>query len=442
MMAVNMNNTNAKYLENLSIASLTPMQEEVIAKLQQVTNLILVAPTGSGKTVAFLIPLINRLVPGKKNVQAFIIAPSRELAIQIEQVFRNMKTSYKVSCFYGGHSMQIERNSMSEAPAVIIGTPGRIADHIRRGTVDASVVEMVVLDEFDKSLQMGFHKELREIFDSLNGKQNHILTSATNLKDLPDFLPFREAETLTYFANEVKSRLEQKIITCSSSEKLDTLFRLIAGFGNEVCLVFCNHREAVDRISSHFNEQKYEHSVFHGGMDQIEREKSLIRFRGGATNVLVATDLAARGLDIPEIRHVVHYQLPPDRDSFIHRNGRTARMHAEGKSYVIIADDDVKPEYIDGKTEKINFSGKPQRPKSPVYECLYVSAGKKDKISKGDIAGLLIKKGGVSMDEIGLITVLDHSCYVSVKRNVSDAIVNRITGEKIKKTKIRVEIAN
>src|SRR5882672_10277713 len=154
------------------------MQLAVIEKATSANNLMLLAPTGSGKTLAFLIPVVIKLQAGAEGVQALIVVPSRELALQIEQVFKLMKTSFKVSCCYGGHSMKIEQNSLSDAPAVIIGTPGRLADHIFRKSFDARTVQLVVLDEFDKSLQMGFHEQLRIIFNALSGKQKHILTSA------------------------------------------------------------------------------------------------------------------------------------------------------------------------------------------------------------------------------------------------------------------------
>jgi superfamily II DNA/RNA helicase len=306
----------------------------------------------------------------------------------------------------------------------------------------------VVLDEFDKSLQMGFHEPLRVLFRALSGKQQHLLTSATRFVDLPDFLPFKDVETVNYLTGESASRLQLKKVRTTALEKVETLVRLVAGFNQEVCLVFCNHREAVERISSLLTTHRMEHGILHGAMEQMDREKNLIKFRGGAHNLLIATDLASRGLDIPEIRHVVHYQLPPKLEGFIHRNGRTARMHAEGIAYLILAEDEALPDYLDEKylgaepiTELI-VSRSVQLPPPPKYICLYISAGKKDKISKGDIAGLLTKKGGLQGDDVGLITTLDHSSYVCIKRTTVDQVLARIKNEKLKKLKVKVEIAN
>ncbi len=436
------NNSTAEFLKNLSIDELNDMQKAVIEKSSSSNDLMLLAPTGSGKTLAFLIPVVNRLRQNSSGVQALIVAPSRELSLQIEQVFRSMKTSFKVTCCYGGHSMTVEQNSLSEAPAVIIGTPGRLADHIFRKSFDAHSITMVVLDEFDKSLQMGFHDQLQVIFKALSGKQQHLLTSATRLAVWPDFLPFKNPDELNFLKDEGDSKLKLKLIHTRSIDKAETLMRLVAGFNQEVCLVFCNHRDAVERISALFQQNNFEHGILHGAMEQIDREKNLIRFRGGAHNVLIATDLASRGLDIPEIKHVVHYQLPPQQEAFLHRNGRTARMHADGKAYLILANDETLPEYIDKSVEELKVSNKLILPPPPFFACLYISAGKKDKISKGDIVGLLTKKGGLKSDEIGLITTLDFASYVSVKRSLVGSVLSKIKNEKLKKSKVKIEVAN
>jgi superfamily II DNA/RNA helicase len=353
-----------------------------------------------------------------------------------------MKTSYKVSCCYGGHSVKTEQNSLSEAPAVIIGTPGRLSDHILRKSFDPLTVKMIVLDEFDKSLQMGFHKELIVIFNALTGKQGHILTSATQLEVWPDFLPFKNPDTVNYLKEQADPKLKLKLVHTNSTDKVETLMRLVAGFNQEVCLVFCNHRDAVDRISALLTQHKLDHGTLHGAMEQIDREKNLIKFRGGAHNILIATDLASRGLDIPEIKHVVHYQTPLQEEAFIHRNGRTARMHAEGQAYLVLADDETLPVYIDQRVDELKVSHKLLLPPPPKYTCLYISAGKKNKISKGDIVGLLTKKGGLKSDDIGLVTTLDFASYVSVKRGLVNKALTNIKNEKLKGIKVKIEVAN
>jgi len=433
---------NEDILKNLSIAAFNEMQLETFNKAAASHNLMLLAPTGSGKTLAFLVPLVNMLRADVAGVQALIVAPSRELSLQIEQVFKAMKTSFKVTCCYGGHSMRVEQNSLSETPAVVIGTPGRLADHILKKSFESHTIKIVVLDEFDKSLQLGFHEELRQIFNALTGKQKHLLTSATKLDVWPKFLPFKNPETLNYLKDQEDSKLKLSLVNTKSTDKVETLMRLVAGFNQEVCLVFCNHREAVDRINSVLSHHKIDSGTLHGAMEQIDREKNLIKFRGGAHNILIATDLASRGLDIPEIKHVVHYQLPPQQESFIHRNGRTARMHAEGQAYLILASDEALPVYIDKTVPELKVSSKLHLPPPPHFVCLYISAGKKNKISKGDIVGLLTKKGGLQNDEIGLITILDFASYVSIKRSLAIKTLANIKTEKLKNTKVKIEIAS
>jgi len=433
---------NRSYLKNLGIEDFNEMQQETIEKSASQINLMLLAPTGSGKTLAFLVPLTNKLRKDAAGIQAMIIAPSRELCIQIEQVFKSMKTGFKVSTCYGGHSSKIEQQSLSESPALIIGTPGRLQDHIIRESFDAKTIQTVVLDEFDKSLQLGFHDQLQTIFRSFNGKQQHLLTSATKLEKWPGFLPFQNPLTLDYVKNESYSKLKLQVVHTDSIEKAETLMRLVAGFDNEVSLVFCNHREAVERISTLLTDHDFAHGTLHGGMEQIDREKNLIKFRGGACNVLIATDLASRGLDIPEIKHVVHYQLPPKEDAFTHRNGRTARMHAEGQAYLVLAHDENLPEYIDKEVEDLNIPDKLKLPAPPEYTCVYISAGKKDKISKGDIVGYFTKKGELDSGDIGHITLLDFASYVSVKRGKVNKLLSKLKNEKLKKMKVKMEEAN
>lgn len=441
-MSENISKSTPQYLQPLSIDSLNEMQLEFISRAAKNPHIVLLSPTGSGKTVAFLIPLLQSLKEDVREVQALIIVPSRELAIQIEQVFKAMKTPFRVNTVYGGHSSKLESNSLGESPDVVIGTPGRLADHIERGSFNPKTIQTVVLDEFDKSLQMGFHEQLKVIFGALSGQQRHLLTSATVLKRMPDFLPFKDYRTVNFLQDVAESKLELKIVHSSSKEKGETLMRLVAGFQQESCIVFCNHRDAVDRLRTLLSDYNYFHSVLHGGLEQIDREKNLIRFRSRVTNLLIATDLASRGLDIPEIKHVVHYQLPPKEDAFIHRNGRTARMHAEGLSYLILANDESRPDYIDEFIEEYKVGEKLVPPIAQEWTCLYISAGKKDKVSKGDIVGMLTKKGELTSAEIGLITIMDYASYVAVQSNLVQKLLPKLKNERVKKVKVKVEEAN
>ena len=438
-MSTSLKNLLADIQQKLSIEKLNPMQEAVIHEGVKGKHLMLLSPTGSGKTLAFLSVLLNNLDQKKTGVQAMVIVPSRELALQIETVFRAIKSNWKVTCCYGGHSVKVEKNSLSEAPALIIGTPGRIADHLTRNSVDLSRISLVVLDEFDKSLQMGFQSQMEYIFETFKVQPQLILTSATGIDVVPDFV--KGDYTKLDFRTNQDLNLSLSLVRTPSDEKVETLMHLVKSFNQEPTLIFCNHREAVERISALLTRNHFDHGIFHGALEQIDREKSLIKFRGGAHNVLIATDLASRGLDIPEIRHVVHYQCPVHHSEFLHRNGRTARMHADGSAYLILAADEALPEYLEKKLPELKVTPFTGVVAEPDFVCVYISAGKKDKISKGDVVGFLTKTGGLSGDDIGLITILDNASYASVKRTKIIAVLKNLKEQKIKKVRVKVEEA-
>lgn len=427
-------------LKNLKIASLNEMQKLAIdAAIERDT--IILSPTGSGKTLAFLIPLLPRLQPQEKGVQALVLVPSRELALQIEQVFKAMGSGFKVNCFYGGHTVRIEKNSLIQAPAVIIGTPGRIAFHIRNENFNPKTVHSIVLDEFDKSLEFGFEEDMSFIISSFDNLERRILTSATQMDEIPDFAGLKDAKLIDFLSDSNSSPdLEIKAVFSKAADKLESLFSLVCKIGKASSLVFCNHREAVERVSVLLDDMGLEHGLFHGGMEQEDREKSLIKFRNGTSRFLVCTDLAARGLDIPEIEYVIHYQLPLTKEAFLHRNGRTARMKASGKVFVILTEDE-KPSYLTDQIEFENLPENPILPEKTDWTTLYLGAGRKDKINKIDIVGFLIKKANLAKEDIGLIEVQDYAAYVAVKKNKTGGISTILRNEKIKNKKIKVEIS-
>ncbi len=433
--------SHQQYLDLLGIESFNSMQLDFFELAEGNHDLILLAPTGTGKTLAYMVPMISHLNLQHEGLQALVILPSRELAIQTELVFKALKTPYKVSTCYGGHDVKTEKNSLSGNPSVVIGTPGRIADHIKRGNIQFKNVKMVVLDEFDKALQYGFHEQIRQIFSALGTTQKHWLTSATNLRSIPDFIPISNLKTLNHLKQKEESKLELRVLRTDTKEKAISLMRLLATFQDGASLVFCNHREAVTRIAQLLEEEGFAFSMLHGGMDQIDREKNLIKFRSGVNNILIATDLAARGLDIPDIKQVIHYQLPAKPDAYIHRNGRTARMHASGESYLVLSDDDILPDYIPVDLPEVTLPDVMTPPNLTKWSLLYFSVGKKEKISKGDIVGFLSHKGQLSKEEIGLITVLDHSSYAAVGHTKLATVLKQVKGEKLKNQKAKIEEA-
>jgi ATP-independent RNA helicase DbpA len=431
-----------KLLSNLKIKQLNPLQEEVAAKAKSGNDLVVLAPTGSGKTLAFLIPVLRNLNKETKGVQCLVLVPSRELGLQIEQVFKQMATGYKVTCCYGGHSVKVERNTLTEPPAVLIGTPGRIAFHLRDQNFDESTITTLVLDEFDKSLEFGFTEDMSFIIGSLYSLKQRILTSATTMPELPEFTGIKTHETVNFLGQqEVVPNLKLKRLDTLAEEKLETLFKLICKIGDHSMLIFCNHRETVDRISDLLIDQDLVHDIFHGGMEQEDRERALLKFRNGSVKILITTDLAARGLDIPEVEFIIHYQLPYTKDAFVHRNGRTARMNAKGTAYLIFAEDEAFP-YLDDDIEIEKLDGHYQTPPDSEWQTIYLAAGKKDKINKIDIVGFLLKVGGLAKEDLGLIEVKDLSAYAAVKRKLAPQLIHKLSGQKMKGRKIKVEIAN
>jgi len=430
-----------KLLSNLNIKKLNPLQEEVTAKAKTGKDLVVLAPTGSGKTLAFLLPLLSNLNNAQKGVQCLVMVPSRELGLQIEQVFKQMSTGFKVTCCYGGHSVKVERNTLTEAPAVLIGTPGRIAYHLRHQNFDQSAITTLVLDEFDKSLEFGFTADMSFIIGKMSGLKQRILTSATAMPDLPDFTGIKNHATINYLGQqEVVPDLKLKRINTLAEEKLEALFKLICKIGNHSMLIFCNHRETVDRISDLLIDQDLVHDIFHGGMEQDDRERALLKFRNGSVKILITTDLAARGLDIPEVEYIIHYQLPYTKEAFVHRNGRTARMNAKGTAYLIFAEGEEFP-YLDNNIEVEKLDGKYKVPADSEWQTIYLAAGKKDKVNKIDIVGFLLKVGGLAKEDLGLIEVKDLSAYAAVKRKFAPQLISKLSGQKIKGKKIKVEIA-
>jgi superfamily II DNA/RNA helicase len=427
-------------LDNLKINSLNQMQEAAISAAAKGNDLVLLAPTGSGKTLAFLLPVFKNLKP-QKGVQCLILVPSRELALQIEQVFKQMGTGFKVNCCYGGHSVKIERNNLEEAPAVLIGTPGRIAYHLRHQNFDESTIATLVLDEFDKALEFGFQEDMSFIIGSLLSLKQRILTSATAMDEIPDFTGLHHPIAINFLKDQqIAPDLKLKQIKTTAEDKLTTLFNLICKIGSKTMLIFCNHRETVDRISDLLIDKDLAHDIFHGGMEQDERERALIKFRNGSIKMLITTDLAARGLDIPEVEYIVHYQLPYTEDAFLHRNGRTARMNAKGTVYLILAEDEKYP-FLKTDLATETLKGPYLLPEDSLWQTLYISAGRKDKVNKIDLVGLLIKKGGLEKEEIGLIEVKDQASYVAIKRKLVPKVIKALTNEKVKNKKFKIEVA-
>jgi superfamily II DNA/RNA helicase len=436
-----MKTRDAHLLERLGFEGWNEMQEAALETIVKEKEVLLLAPTGSGKTFGFLRAVLQ-LMNDKPGVQCLILVPARELALQVEQVWKLMSTGHKVNTVYGGHSMRSEIQSLVDAPALLIGTPGRVLDHLDRNTFVTDDIKTLILDEFDKSLALGFEEEMSAIMSHLTKLSRKVLVSATNTIELPEFVNVTDPVVLDFTrSREDTPRLELKIVQSPEKDKVDTLYRLLCLLGGESTLIFCNHREAAERTSKLLKEKGIENAAFHGGLEQMEREQTLIRFRNGSIFFLVATDLAARGLDIPEVKNVIHYHLPSTMAEFTHRNGRTARMTAEGSAYIILHQEETVPKYVDGTPETIELPEQLTPPPSSEWVTLFVNGGRKDKINKVDIVGFFSKAGKLEKDELGMIEVKDHVSFAAVKRLRVKDLLKRIENEKMKGKKYKIAVA-
>lgn len=426
-------------MQHLGFQSLNEMQQSMLTAYDAAQDMMLLSPTGSGKTLAFLLPLLSNLKKGNQNIQGVIITPTRELALQIEDVFKSMKTGFKINSCYGGHPFRLEQNNLSVPPAILVGTPGRLLDHIEKETFDTSGIHTVVLDEFDKSLEFGFQHEMKAIIQRLPSLEKKVLTSATEAKELPDFISLQSLQKINFLTakSEKSNQLKLYSITSENDDKVPLLMQLLNSFqADENVIIFCNHREAVERLSLHLGDDYWTHDCFHGGMNQENRELVLTKLRNGSCPVIIATDLAARGLDIPAIKHIIHYQIPTTEDSFIHRNGRTARMDADGAAYILLKNEDTLPKYL--HTEPIPFLVPEKRIEAPEIEWVTIclNKGKKNKINKVDVVGFLSKIGQLSREELGKIEVKDFYAYAAVKRDKVKQVMKLTKKAKIKQKNV------
>lgn len=434
-------NQQSTILSNLGIDALNKMQFEAQRTILSKKNTILLSPTGSGKTLAFLLPILQMLSEDVKTVQCLVIVPSRELALQIEQVWKKISTNFKVNVCYGGHSIETELNNLSNPPALLIGTPGRLTDHLERESFKTDDIKILVLDEFDKSLQLGFLEEMNAIISELPNLEKRVLLSATSEVEIPDFVGMKSSVTLDFTQEEQNDSLSVKLVVSPEKDKIDTLFKLLCSLKSEAALIFCNHREVAERISDLLDSKGIYSGYYHGGMDQDDRERILIQFRNGSLNYLITTDLGARGLDIPEMKHVIHYHLPAKEVDFTHRNGRTARMKSKGTAYIITYKEDNLPDYIPEGLDILKIKeGKPL-PKCPEYQTIYISGGKKNKLNKGDIVGFFLQIGKLDKSDLGLIEVKDFISFAAVKTPMIKPLLNNIRGQKMKGKKYKIEVA-
>lgn len=431
-----------KILDKLGI-QLNPMQEETMhAVLHGNKDVVVLSPTGSGKTLAYLMPLVQLIDPKVDEPQLVVVTPGRELALQSTEVLKSMGTGLRTMACYGGRAAMDEHRVMNKVlPQVIFGTPGRLTDHLDKGNFSAEHVKYLVIDEFDKCLEMGFQDEMGRLIASLPYLERHFLLSATEAEEIPRFVHMGRVETIDYRMDEeqVPERIRIYQVKSPQKDKLETLAQLLLSLGDESSIVFLNYRDSVERTNEFLRSRGFATSAFHGGLEQHEREDALYKFSNGSANIFVSTDLGARGLDIPDIDNIIHYHLPECEDSYIHRVGRTARWEATGKAFFLLGPSEDIPSYVDAEVEDYEIPSDLPAPAKPRMATIYIGKGKKDKISKGDIVGYLCKIGQLQSSEIGKIDVTDRYAYVAVSRTKLKQVLKLTAGQKIKGIKTVIE---
>ena len=326
-------------------------------------------------------------------------------------------------------------------PQVVFGTPGRLNDHLQKGNISPYGVRMLVIDEFDKCLEMGFHDEMARLVKRLPGLQRRLLLSATDADEIPHFINLDSARRLDFLNSDeqVPARVTIHEVRSPMNDKLEELAKLLRSFGSMSSIVFLNYRDGVERTADYLRRQGFVVSHFHGGLEQRQREDALYSFSNGSANVLVSTDLASRGLDIPDVDNIIHYHLPLSEDGYVHRVGRTARWEAKGRTFFVLGPSEHLPDFIDGDIQTYQLPDTLPAPPQPRMATIYIGKGKKDKISRGDIVGFLCKKGGLTSGEIGKIDVKERYSYAAVARGKLQQLLKNVTGEKLKGLKTVVE---
>ena len=420
-------------LSRLGISDLNAMQQDALRTVRKGTSVVLLSPTGSGKTLAYLLPLLQKLDAKNDELQALVIVPSRELATQTADVARRICSELRVAACYGGRPAMEEHQQMRGLrPHLVAATPGRLLDHLQKGNLVPDNVQTLVIDEFDKSLELGFREQMQGIISLLPFLNQRILLSATDSEEIPAFVGSKDFVRLNFLDEESDDRISLRLVKSPEKDKLETLYRLLCTLGSQKSLVFVGYRESVERVGNYLEKQKIQADIFHGGMEQRDRERALYRFMNSSANVLISTDLASRGLDITDVDNIIHYHLPSSQEACTHRNGRTARWNMKGSAYFILGPEESLPEYLTEEVEDFALPTKVPAPAKPLWVTLYIGKGKKDKISRGDVVGFLTKQGGLESSQVGRIDVLPHWSYVAVERAASRQLLERIKGLKIK----------
>lgn len=432
-------------LDQLGYLQMTPIQAQALPLLLEGRDVVGHAQTGTGKTAAFAISLLHRISStGEAHPQALVLCPTRELALQVAEEIRRLARplqNTKVLTLCGGHSIRPQIESLEHGADVIVGTPGRVLDHLERETLDLDYVGTLVLDEADRMLDMGFFEDVETIAEQTPMDRQTLLFSATMNEEVEHLAEIFQSDPVHISVGKGQSSptIQSTIVAIGKLGREESLIRVLASHRPKSAVVFCNMRVTCDDVGELLEREGHSVLILHGGLEQRDRNKMLMKFDNRSACILVATDVAARGLDVEDIDLVVNYDLPKQADIFVHRIGRTGRAGREGQSVSLL--DRRRSHQIDlleeilGEFEIQNASDLPEkkeRPPSPEMETIQINGGKKAKLRAGDIVGAFTNDFGLEKDDIGKITILNFVTFVAVKRKVAKEVIDGINYGRIK----------
>ena len=439
-------------LTGLGYASMTPVQAQSLPPILQRKDVIIQAKTGSGKTAAFAIGLLHHLNPRFFGVQGIVMCPTRELAEQVGQAIRQLASrmsNVKVVMLCGGKPFGVQRDSLQHGAHIVVGTPGRIQDHLQRGTLELKGVTTFVLDEADRMLDMGFADVMAEITAKLPTERQTLLLSATFPDDIKKVSRSIQKNPIqiTVDTNVVHDEvvLEQVFFEVQKHERNVALLALFEHYRPSNAMVFCNTKKQCAEVARFLCEHDIEAAAIHGDLEQRDRDQVLLQFANNSCPVLVASDVAARGLDIPSLEMVVNFELPRDADTYVHRIGRTGRAGESGLAMSLVTppesprmrviEDYLKSHCVCDVLASLDRDPNYQLQGSMVT--LQLDAGRKQKIRPGDILGALTGDAGLSGDAIGKIKILDNGSYVAIERSALQQAMNYLAEGKVKGRSIK-----
>ena len=444
----------AELLEALASQSMTvptPIQQAALADILAGRDVLAQAKTGSGKTLAFALGLLQGL-KSPSGVQALVLCPTRELADQVTQAIRKVAVrlpNVKVSAFYGGIPVRVHVESLVHEPAIVVGTPGRILELIETGALKLEAMTSLVLDEADRMLDMGFEPAIQAIRKALPAKYQTLLFSATFPEAVRALSKSYQRDPLEILLDtDTRSEhIEQLFFEVSASRKNDALLQLLGQLQPAQALVFCNTKIDCQNVEQHLAKAGFDVCALHGDLEQRDRDEAMVRFQNGSVRVLVATDVAARGLDVSDLPLVFSYELAHQADVHVHRVGRTGRAGKDGRALALVAPSEMgrvnaieQQMGLTARWQRLDLSSIKLAPLKADWKTVVIDAGRKDKLRPGDILGALTAKQAIDGKAVGKIALFDTRSYVALHKSVADKALQLLRQDKIKGRSFRVRL--